>query len=104
MRFFPHESAFSTAPREFPIIIYNIPQFSGTNISVAAVKQLASHPYIVGIKESGPIMAAINYARATVDQKDFAVLAGSGSLLLSGLMGGVDGAIIGAILPPSFQV
>jgi 4-hydroxy-2-oxoglutarate aldolase len=79
---------------DFPIIIYNIPQFSGTNISVAAVKTLASEKNIVGVKESGPIMQSIKYAMATKGEKDFAVLAGSGSMLLAGLMGGVDGAII----------
>ena len=55
---------------------------------------------VVDTSESGPIMQSIKYAMATKDQSDFAVLAGSGSLLLAGLMGGCDGAIISASILP----
>ncbi len=36
-----------------PVILYNIPRFAPYNIPVAVVAELAQHPNIIGIKDSG---------------------------------------------------
>lgn len=44
---------------ELPIILYNVPSRTGTNIGMEVYRALASHPNIVGVKEaSGSIAAA----------------------------------------------
>ena len=35
-----------------PIIIYNVPFFTGIDISTSVLEKLVSHPNIIGIKES----------------------------------------------------
>lgn len=79
---------------EIPVILYNIPARTGVNISYQTVKRLASHPYIIGIKDSsGNFDNTLRYIEETPD--DFIVLCGNDSLILWTLMAGGNGGISG---------
>ena len=65
-----------------PVILYNMPRNAGINISAKLAVELAKHPNIIGIKDSGgnivQIADIIRNAPA-----DFSVFAGSASFLSS---------------------
>ena len=76
-----------------PILIYNVPKFTGVNMDTAAVARAAEHPNIAGIKDtSGNITQLADTVR--VVGPDFQVLAGSASFLLAGLAVGAVGGIL----------
>ncbi len=83
-----------------PVMLYNVTMFTGVNLLPDAVETLASHPNIVGMKESGGDIAQIaEYVTRTPD--DFTLLAGSATTLFHALCAGCDGAILAlaALLP-----
>lgn len=76
-----------------PVLLYNVSPFTGVNLQPDAVERLATHPNIVGIKESGSDIGQIaEYVARTPD--DFTVLAGSATTLVHALAAGCDGAIL----------
>jgi len=76
-----------------PVIIYNVPKFTGISISSAAVATLAEHSNIVGLKNSTENLAELmNFVSNTPD--DFSVLVGTASVLYPGLCGGASGGIV----------
>jgi len=81
-----------------PIILYNIPQFSGVkSLSQDTVKTLSKHENIIGIKESGAVEQAIQFAEITkAINPNFLVFNGSASSLLLSLRKGCDGGIMAA--------
>jgi len=79
---------------DIPVLIYNAPGFTGGgNISPKAVRKLAEHPNIVGMKDSSPA-GLMGYLNATRDLEGFYVLAGSINFFLTGLIFGAVGGII----------
>ncbi len=83
-----------------PVLLYNFTAATGVNLLPETVARLATHPNIVGIKESGSDIAQIADLVA-LTPPDFAVLAGSASTFHAALCAGVKGAILalGALLP-----
>ena len=76
-----------------PILIYNVPGFTGVNMSSAAVARAARHPNIVGIKDtSGNIAQMADTVRQA--GPGFQVLAGSASHFFPGLAVGAVGGIL----------
>jgi 4-hydroxy-2-oxoglutarate aldolase len=76
-----------------PVLLYNVTLYTGVNMLPDAVERLATHPNIVGIKESGSDIGQIaEYVARTPD--DFTVLAGSATTLVHALCAGCDGAIL----------
>ena len=76
-----------------PVLLYNVTMFTGVNLAPEAVERLASHPNIVGMKESGSDVGQIaEYAARTPDT--FTVLAGSATTFFHALCAGCDGAIL----------
>jgi 4-hydroxy-2-oxoglutarate aldolase len=75
-----------------PVVLYNVPPYTDLDLPVPAVAQLAAHPNVIGIKESGGSVAKI---AAMVDQTqdDFQVLAGSAGFLLGALAVGAVGCV-----------
>lgn len=75
-----------------PVILYNVPVYTGLDLPVGSVLALAEHPNIVGIKESGGSVAKI---AEMVDGSpdDFQVLSGSASFLLPALTVGAVGCV-----------
>ena len=75
-----------------PCILYNAPAFSGgLMLSPKIVRELASHPNIVGIKDSS---AGYIDSYLSVVPDDFTVLAGSINNFFQGLMSGAAGGVI----------
>jgi 4-hydroxy-2-oxoglutarate aldolase len=76
-----------------PILIYNVPKFTGVNIDAGAVARASRHPNIAGIKDtSGNITQLANTVHLAAP--GFQVLAGSASFLLAGLVVGAVGGIL----------
>jgi 4-hydroxy-2-oxoglutarate aldolase len=76
-----------------PILLYNFTAATGVDLLPRTVAQLAEHPNIVGIKESGSDINRIAELVACSSSK-FNVLAGSGSTFFSALRAGVSGGIL----------
>ncbi|MDF2959212.1 MAG: dihydrodipicolinate synthase [Paenibacillus sp.] len=75
-----------------PIILYNIPSRTGNSLQPRTVMELSKLPSIAGIKDSsGSFDTILQYLELT--GPDFAVLAGTDSLILPTLMAGGHGAI-----------
>jgi len=77
---------------KIPLIIYNVQKFTGINISAETVAELAEHENIVGIKNSSE---NIDEMSAFVNEapEDFAVLAGTASVLYPSFEVGAAGAV-----------
>jgi 4-hydroxy-2-oxoglutarate aldolase len=76
-----------------PIILYNVPKFTGLNMSAALVARLAEHPNIIGIKDSAGNVAQLGEYLNHVAE-DFSVLVGTACVLLAGLSLGCAGGIL----------
>ncbi|MBI4263773.1 MAG: dihydrodipicolinate synthase family protein [Acidobacteria bacterium] len=83
-----------------PILLYNVAMYTGVNLLPDAVEPLASHPNIVGMKESGGDIGQVAELVARTP-RGFAVLAGSATTLFHALCAGCDGAVLAlaALLP-----
>jgi 4-hydroxy-2-oxoglutarate aldolase len=83
-----------------PVLLYNVTMFTGVSLPIDAIERLATHPNIVGMKESGNDIGTIaEYVARTPG--DFTILGGSATMLLHSLVAGCDGAIVAlaALLP-----
>lgn len=76
-----------------PVLLYNFTAVTGVNLLPAAVSRLATHPNIVGMKESGGDVAQIADLVAGTPT-DFRVLAGSSSTFYPALAVGASGGIL----------
>jgi 4-hydroxy-2-oxoglutarate aldolase len=76
-----------------PVLLYNFTALTGVNLLPATVAQLASHPNIVGMKESGGDVAQISDLVSSTPA-DFAVLAGTTSTFYAALCVGAVGGIL----------
>jgi 4-hydroxy-tetrahydrodipicolinate synthase len=75
---------------EIPLVIYNVPGRTGTNMLPDTVKAVAGHEHIVAIKEaSGSLDQATEILRTT----DLTVLSGDDSLTLPVLAAGGKGVV-----------
>lgn len=76
-----------------PILIYSIPQYTGVTVEAPLVARLASHPNIIGIKDSsGSIKRAAELVAASPE--GFYVLVGSASTFFQALASGASGGIM----------
>ena len=83
-----------------PVLIYNVPQFTGVSTSAGLVERLSRHERIAGIKESsGNLVLQGDIRRRTPE--DFTLLVGSAATLLPSLIQGANGGVvaIGCPLP-----
>ena len=78
---------------KIPVLIYNVPKFTGVDIEIDAVAKLSEHCNIVGIKNSTEnIRQVIEFIKNT--NEGFKVIVGTASLLYSGLSAGAAGGIV----------
>jgi 4-hydroxy-2-oxoglutarate aldolase len=76
-----------------PVLVYNIPKYTHLPVAAGLLQQLATHPNIVGVKDSsGDAKTLAAYRDAA---SDWSVFVGSGSLLYAALELGCDGGILG---------
>ena len=87
-----------------PILMYNVPKFTGLDLPLDTVLSLAEHPNIAGLKESSGSVAFVSEILKGVPA-GFTVLQGMGSVLFPSLMMGVKGAILAvAVMAPGEAV
>jgi len=74
-----------------PLLLYNAPGFNGITLEPGLVGRLAGHPNIIGLKDSASsgIEAFLH-----LQQRDFAVLAGSADFLFPAMLGGSPGGTV----------
>jgi len=75
-----------------PIILYNVPAFTGIDLSAGTIIELAQHPNIIGLKESSGNV--VKMGEVVYKSSHFQVLAGSGSFLLPALTVGAVGGVM----------
>ena len=76
-----------------PVLLYNVPQFTGVTIPPAVVERLASHENIVGLKDSAGDIGWLVDVLARVPPT-FEVLCGAAAVVESALAAGAVGAIL----------
>ncbi len=74
-----------------PLMIYQIPQYTGVKLDSATLRELSQHPNIVGIKDSLGDLAMLTQGGWP---DDFRYLLGAAGLLLPGLTLGARGGIL----------
>ena len=84
-----------------PVLLYNFTAVTGVTLQADAVARLATHPNILGMKESGGDIAQIAELVAVSAGQPFSVLAGSASTFYAALGAGASCGILalGAVLP-----
>jgi 4-hydroxy-2-oxoglutarate aldolase len=75
-----------------PVLVYNIPKFTHVTVPAELLTELATHPRIVGVKDSSGDLKNLAAYREAAPQ--WAVFVGSGSLLLPALELACDGGIM----------
>jgi dihydrodipicolinate synthase/N-acetylneuraminate lyase len=83
-----------------PVLLYNVSIFTGVNLLPDAAERLASHPNIIGMKESNADLVQLAETIARTPE-DFIVLGGSAPTFYHALCAGVDGGVlaISAVVP-----
>jgi 4-hydroxy-2-oxoglutarate aldolase len=76
-----------------PLLLYNVPKFTGMNISIDLVGKLANHQNIVGMKDSAGDIGQLAALREQTPA-DFRLFIGADKTFLAGLAQGMDGAIL----------
>jgi 4-hydroxy-2-oxoglutarate aldolase len=74
-----------------PVLLYNVPAFTGIDFLPQTLLALAEHPRIVGVKDSSSNI--VKMAAVLAARPDFQVFAGTGSALLPFLSIGAVGGI-----------
>ena len=78
---------------DLPVILYNVPKFTGFNLEPRVVAKLAQLENVVGIKDSSGSIGQIGEIIRLVGDR-LSVLAGTGDLIYPTLMLGGKGAIV----------
>ncbi|MBS3945725.1 MAG: dihydrodipicolinate synthase family protein [Melioribacter sp.] len=78
---------------KIPVIIYNVPKFTGVDIEAETVSKLSEHQNIVGIKNSSENVRQNNEFVFSTDN-NFSVIVGTASMLYSGFTSGCAGGIL----------
>lgn len=84
-----------------PVLVYNMPGNTGLDMSARMIIDMAKHPNIVGLKESGGNMVKMSEVLGNV-KPGFQVLAGGAGFLLPALaVGAVGGILASANIAPA---
>jgi 4-hydroxy-2-oxoglutarate aldolase len=76
-----------------PILLYSVPQFTGITLETPEILTLASHPNIVGIKDSSGNVQRVGEIVAGAPD-DFCVLTGGAAVIYPALAVGARGAVL----------
>ncbi len=77
---------------DLPLVVYNVPGRTGSNVTAASTLELAEHVNITAVKEAGGDLAQIAEIIRN-KQSDFSVLSGDDALTLAVMAEGGDGVI-----------
>jgi 4-hydroxy-2-oxoglutarate aldolase len=84
-----------------PVLLYNVPPFTGLNMEAGTAFALSSHENIIGIKDSSGNVEQLSEIISLTGEKGFSVLTGSSIVLYPSLCIGAAGGImaIACVLP-----
>ena len=87
-----------------PVVLYNVPGRTGTDMQPATVAALATHPRIVGIKEAHDGVERMQ-ALLALQHEAFAVLSGDDATAARAMLAGADGVIsvVSNLVPGAFR-
>jgi 4-hydroxy-2-oxoglutarate aldolase len=77
-----------------PVIIYNVPVFTGISLQSKLVIELSTHSNILGMKDSSGDVKLISEVVWNTDSAKFPVVAGSAPTLFPAMVAGARGGII----------
>jgi 4-hydroxy-2-oxoglutarate aldolase len=77
-----------------PLLLYNVPQYSGLELSPDLVSDLAGHPNIVGMKDSSANLTYLQRVLHLTGSRDFQLLLGSAQVFGPSLTLGIRAAIL----------
>src|SRR5262249_28018157 len=77
-----------------PVVLYNVPVFTGLSIEARTAIELSRHPNILGIKESSGNVTLIQEILWNTDASTFPLVVGAAATLFLNLMSGARGGII----------
>lgn len=80
----------------FPILLYNIPQYSGIELSADIVRSLAEHDRIAGMKDSSGNLIYLQGIQQATKDRNFEVVGGSAETLVPAWSLGVRAGIYAA--------
>ncbi len=78
---------------DIPVLIYNVPKYTGINTSVDLIAEVSAHPNIVGLKDSTGNVAQLAEVLNRVSP-DFQTLVGTAGALMGALSLGCVGGIL----------
>ena len=78
---------------DIPVLIYNVPKFTGINTSVALVSELSHHPNIIGIKDSTGNVSQLAECLEAVEE-GFQILVGTAGALMGAISLGCVGGVM----------
>jgi 4-hydroxy-tetrahydrodipicolinate synthase len=78
-----------------PVLLYNMPGCVGINLELATVVELAQHPNIIGVKDSGGDLSYFQQLCREFTASDFIVFMGPEELLPEAVAAGADGGVCG---------
>jgi 4-hydroxy-2-oxoglutarate aldolase len=76
-----------------PVMIYSVPPNTGLDMPAQAAINLAQHPNIIGMKDSGGDVAKIGFMAHETRDADFQIVAGSAGFFLGALSVGAVGCV-----------
>jgi len=77
-----------------PVIVYNVPVFTGVSLPSKLVIELSKHPNILGMKDSSGDVKSISEVVWNTDGSRFQVMAGAAATLFPAMTAGARGGII----------
>lgn len=76
-----------------PVLLYNVPKFTGLNVSADLVREVSAHPNITGMKDSSGNVAQLVEFQSVADA-EFAIMVGTASVWFPALCLGVGGGVL----------
>ena len=76
-----------------PVMLYSVPANTGLDLPAQAVIALATHPNIIGLKDSGGDITKIGFMAQETRNADFQIVAGSADFFLAALGVGAVGCV-----------
>ena len=77
-----------------PVLLYNVPSFTGLNLEAVTASALSSHENIIGIKDSSGNVEQLSEIISLTGEKEFNVLTGSSIVLYPSMCVGASGGIM----------
>ena len=77
-----------------PVLLYNVPSFTGLNLEAVTASALSSHENIIGIKDSSGNVEQLSEIISLTGDKEFSVLTGSSIVLYPSMCVGASGGIM----------